>query len=166
VESKVSVEKELQVQMNPKPLAPGIFAKINRFDGSIKTVRVLEGQIFVCQGCCCGRPERGNPVVPVEAFKMQWKQRGLRLRVHLTFSACLGPCVAANTVLLIFAGESIWLHSIDTAEQVNLIFEFVEELLSAGVFRPPAGKLAAHIFSRYMSENEAQQCALHRYPSE
>ena len=152
--------------MTSKSLAPGIFSKINRFDGSIKTVRVLEGQIFVCQGCCCGRPERGNPAVPVEAFKMQWKERGIRLRVHLSFSACLGPCVAANTVLLIFAGESIWLHSIDTAEQVNLIFEYIEALLSAGVFTPPAGILAAHMFSRYMCANEAQHCAQHGYPSE
>jgi hypothetical protein len=160
------VEKEIQVQMSSKPLAPAIFSNINRFDGSIKTVRVLEGQIFVCQGCCCGRPERGNPAVPMEAFKMQWKQRGIRLRVHLTFSACLGPCVAANTVLLIFAGESIWLHSINTADQVNLIFEYIEELLSSGVFTFPAGKLAAYMFSRYMSANEAQHCAQYGYPSE
>ncbi|HLJ88346.1 MAG TPA: (2Fe-2S) ferredoxin domain-containing protein [Candidatus Angelobacter sp.] len=143
--------------MTTKAIAPGLFSDLQRQDGSTKTVRILEGQIFVCQGCCCGRSERKNPEVPVEAFKTQWKQRGLRLRFHLTFTACLGPCVAANVVLLLFAGESLWLHSINSEAEVNLIYDHAEALLASGAFAMPSGRLAKHVFSRYMSPAEVLQ---------
>lgn len=136
--------------MVTKATAPGLFSEVCRPDGSTKTVRIVEGQIFVCQGCCCGRKEKGNAEVPVEAFKSQWKQRGIRLRLHLTFTACLGPCVGANVVLLLFAGQSVWLQSINSDADVSLIYDYAESLLASGAFVVPSGKLAEHVFSRYV----------------
>src|SRR6266511_1932634 len=91
-----------------KPLPEGIpnrFVFVKRTDEEVKKTRVLEGQLLVCQGCCCGKTERGMPALPLDDFKQQWKERGIRLRVHLTITGCLGPCPLANVVLILFAAS-------------------------------------------------------------
>lgn len=125
------------------------------FDGAVKETRVLEGQLLVCNACCCGNSEKGFPALPVDEFKRQWKERGIRLRVHLTFSGCLGPCPLANVVLILFAGESIWLHSINTADHVTAIYDYLEAMLAAENYLPPQGLLAACHFSRYIFDTAA-----------
>src|SRR5687767_13022235 len=87
-------------RMSKPAVVPGVFAEVVRCDGEQKTVRVVEGHLLVCKGCCCGNPERGTPAVPLDRFKREWKERGIRTRVHLSISACLGPCAVANVVLL------------------------------------------------------------------
>ena len=62
-----------------------------RADGVAKEIRVQDGHMFVCNGCCCGRTEKGFPALPLDEFKRQWKERGIRRRFHLTISGCLGP---------------------------------------------------------------------------
>ena len=128
--------------------APDRFNDVVRADGRECEIRVLEGHIFVCKGCCCGNPERDFPEVPLEEFKSQWKARGIRCRVHLTISGCLGPCPLANVVLLILHGHSVWLHSIESADQVNAIYDYVERSLSAGRYLPANGALKGHEFNR------------------
>ena len=125
------------------------------FDGALKETRVLEGQLFVCNACCCGNVDKGFPALPANEFKQQWKERGMRLRVHLTFSGCLGPCPLANAVLILFGGESIWLHSINTAEHVTAIYDYLEEMLKAEKYLPPRGLLAACHFNRYVFDSAA-----------
>ena len=87
---------------------------------SRKKIRVQDGHLFVCNGCCCGRTEKGFPALPLEEFKQQWKKRGFRRRFHLTISGCLGPCPLANVVLLQFRGRSMWFHSINHATGCGL----------------------------------------------
>ncbi len=70
--------------------------EVTRADGEECEVRVLDGHLFVCKACCCGNVGRGFPEVPLEEFKSQWEARGIRRRVHLTVSGCLGPCAVAN----------------------------------------------------------------------
>ena len=51
------------------------------------------------------RPDReGLSRAPLDEFKRQWKERGIRRRFHLTISGCLGPCPLANVVLIQFHG--------------------------------------------------------------
>lgn len=119
-------------------------------DGATKNIRALEGQIFVCQGCCCGNVQRGRPAVPLEDFKREWKGRGLRSTVHLTISGCLGPCALANVVLILFAGSAIWLHSINSAQHVCAIYDYIETMQSAGTALAPSGLLASCHFTRYI----------------
>jgi hypothetical protein len=103
------------------------FTEATRFDGERKTLRVLEGHLFVCgEGCCCGHAESGNPAIPLERFKKEWKERGIRNRIHLTVSGCLGPCAVPNIVMLMYRGETIWFHSINSNHDVVLIYDYVE----------------------------------------
>jgi cobaltochelatase CobN len=143
-----------------KPLPEGIpnrFVYVKRGDGEVKKTRVLEGQLFVCQGCCCGNTERGMPSLPLAEFKQQWKDRGVRLRVHLTITGCLGPCPLANVVLILFAGESVWLHSINTLEHVTAIYDYLESMLAAEKYLPPPGRLADCHFNRYIFDTAADE---------
>jgi len=130
---------------------------VTRADGVSKEIRVQDGHLFVCQGCCCGRPEKGFPALPLEEFKQQWKQRGLRRRFHLTISGCLGPCPLANVVLLQFRGRSMWFHSINHAEDVDLIYNYVERMLQAETHLDPPDALAGRQFERYLVDSPAEE---------
>ena len=129
---------------------------VTRADGEVGEVRVLDGQVFVCKACCCGNGERGFPEVPLEEFKSQWKARGIRRRVHLTISGCLGPCAVANVVLLILYGRVVWLHSIDSPQQVTAIYDHVERSLATGECLPLDESLAACEFDRFSFEPLAE----------
>jgi cobaltochelatase CobN len=131
---------------------PGTFTDVLRCDGEQKTVRVVEGHLLVCKGCCCGNTERNIPPVPVDSFKKEWKARGMRLRVHLSISACLGPCAVANVVLLTFKGSTVWFHSINAEADVTEIYDYIEHLLAAGTFHIPEYPLAEKVFQRYLSD--------------
>ncbi|MEW6736552.1 MAG: (2Fe-2S) ferredoxin domain-containing protein [Acidobacteriota bacterium] len=138
---------------------------ITRADGVTKEIRVLDGHLFVCQGCCCGRTDKGFPAVPIEEFKREWKERGMRKHIHLTISGCLGPCALANVVLIVFAGQVIWLHSINSVTQVKAIFDYLGSMLACGHYLVPTGVLAECHFNRYTFEmlREADQDDRHSY---
>lgn len=124
---------------------------VQRADGVEKQVRVQDGHLFLCNGCCCGQTEKGFPPLPLEEFKSQWKKRGIRRRFHLTVSGCLGPCPLANVVLLQFRGRSMWLHSINHPADVDLIYDYVESMLLSETPLEPPEALAARMFQRYSS---------------
>jgi len=126
---------------------------VTRADGVAKQIRVQDGHLFICNGCCCGRTDKGFPALPLEDFKTQWKKRGIRRRLHLTISGCLGPCPLANVVLLQFRGHSMWFHSINRDDDVNLIYDYVEQMLLAETVLDPPGDLASRQFERYFSSN-------------
>ena len=134
------------------------FTQVVPADGKKRELRVLEGHIFVCKGCCCGNVERGIPEVPLEEFKSQWKARGIRRRIHLTISGCLGPCPVANVVLLLVYGRAVWLHSIDSASQVNAIYDYIERMLASGEYLPLDGFLTLYVFNRYTFDICAEGC--------
>ena len=129
-----------------------VFSEVTYCDGEQKTVRVVEGHLLVCKGCCCGNTERNIPPVPIESFKREWKERGIRRRVHLSISACLGPCAAANVVLLFFRGSTVWFHSINSESDVVAIYNYIDRLLSASCFSLPVGPLAQKMFQRYSAD--------------
>ena len=130
-------------------------------DGTRGEIRVQDGHLFVCKGCCCGNTDRDFAPVPLVEFKRQWKDRGIRRRIHLTISGCLGPCSMANVVLLVFDGRTVWLHSIESATDVSLIYDHIETMLLAGRFLPlPAGLESRH-FQRYLDDSiDQRDCAL------
>ena len=131
-------------------------------DGEGKKIRVQDGHLFVCaQGCCCGRTDKGFAPVPLERFKTQWKARGIRHRFHLTISGCLGPCALANVVMVQFRGEPTWLHSISDPSDVDLIYDWAEEMLQADRYLPPPPALARRQFQRYLVDSIDQSaCAI------
>ena len=129
--------------------------QVKRADGVEKEIRVQDGHLFVCQGCCCGRTDKGFPALPLDAFKQQWKARGIRRRFHLTVTGCLGPCPLANVVLLVFRGHSLWLHSINQAGDVDAIYDYVERMLVAEQYLDPPPVLASRAFTRYVTDSDA-----------
>lgn len=137
--------------------------EIPRQEGELKKIRVQDGQLFICQGCCCGRTDRGFTAIPLDEFKQQWKDRSIRRRFHLTISGCLGPCDMANVVLVNFRGQSTWLHSINDPEDVTRIYDYVEEMLFADRWLPPPDGLRQRHFQRYLADSIDQlQCVLDR----
>jgi cobaltochelatase CobN len=127
-------------------------SQITRADGAAKEIRVQDGHLFVCQGCCCGRTDKGFPALPLDEFKRQWKARGIRRRFHLTVSGCLGPCPLANVILILFRGRAAWFHSINNSEDVDLIYSYVERMLLAESYLEPPAGLAERHFDRYLAD--------------
>lgn len=125
---------------------------VTRADGVSKQIRVQDGQLFVCNGCCCGQTQKGFPASPLDEFKRQWKSRGVRRRFHLTISGCLGPCPLANVVMMYFQGRTVWFHSINDAQDVSAIYGYVENMLMEQQYLDPPPSLANRQFQRYMSE--------------
>jgi cobaltochelatase CobN len=129
--------------------------QITRADGVAKEIRVQDGHLFVCNGCCCGRTDKGFPALPLDEFKRQWKERGVRRRFHLTISGCLGPCPLANVVLILCRGRSAWFHSINSPADVSLLYDYVERMLLAESYLDPPPQLAGRQFHRYIDETAA-----------
>ena len=125
---------------------------VTRADGESKEIRIQDGHLFVCNGCCCGRTEKGFPALPLEEFKRQWKERGIRRRFHLTITGCLGPCALANVILIQFRGQSVWLHSINSPDDVSLIYAYVERMLREEKYLDPPAGLKGRRFQRYLVE--------------
>jgi cobaltochelatase CobN len=75
----------------------------------MQTKRLLVAQVALCRGCCCGAAEKGNPKVPVEWMKDEWKKHGLKTSIQLTISGCLGPCDLSNVASISSAKQTVWL---------------------------------------------------------
>ncbi len=134
---------------------------VRRADGySINVVRHA-GQLFVCAtGCCCGHTERGHDPVPADLYHDEWERRRLRNKIHLSMGGCLGPCSLSNVVLLLFAGQDIWFHSVKGEAQVLAIYDYIEAMLAAGTHLPPPPVLAAQVFTVF----EAPSPTARTYP--
>jgi cobaltochelatase CobN len=124
--------------------------RVTREDGISKEIRIQDGHLFICNGCCCGRTDKGFPPLPLDDFKKQWKKRGIRRRFHLTISGCLGPCTLANVILLQMHGRSMWFHSINHPSDVDLIYNYVERMLVDETDNEIPAELAARHFQRYL----------------
>jgi cobaltochelatase CobN len=116
-------------------------------------LRVVEGHLFICKGCCCGNLEGGQPAVPLDRFKSEWKERGIRSRIHLTISGCLGPCAVPNVILFTHQGSTVWFHSINSNADVMDIYDYVERLLEKETFSLPTGPLEKKVFQRYATDS-------------
>ncbi len=118
-----------------------------RADGEPINVFRRPGQLFVCAtGCCCGHTERGHAPVPVELYHQEWTRRRIRHKVHLSLGGCLGPCALSNVVLLLFAGQEIWFHSVTGDDQVLAIFDYIEAMVHADRYLPVPAELAPQVF--------------------
>jgi cobaltochelatase CobN len=106
------------------------------------------GQLLVCAtGCCCGRTDEGYPSVPTQLYHDEWERRGLRNVVHLTIGGCLGPCALANVVLLLFDGQALWFHSINSEALVRELYDHIGAMLKADGPRPAPAALARYQFT-------------------
>jgi cobaltochelatase CobN len=85
------------------------------------------GQLIFCEGCCCGRKDRGFPAWPRDLVKARWKELKLNSTIQLTISGCLGPCDVANVVCMMPAvGDSIWLGGLSRTSQYEQLITWAE----------------------------------------
>lgn len=85
------------------------------------------GQLIFCEGCYCGRTDRGFPAWPKDLVKARWKELKLNNTIQLTISGCLGPCDVANVVCMMPAvGDSVWLGGLSQAFQYELLITWAE----------------------------------------
>lgn len=127
-----------------------------RSDGKLIKVVPKQGQLFVCQlGCCCGKTERGFPPTFETFYHEEWERRKLRNKVHLTSTACLGPCSLANVALLLFDGHSTWFHSLSTEEHVLAIYDYIEAMLYENDYFPPPPALNDFVFDGFAQHEQS-----------
>ena len=121
---------------------------VHRLDGRPVNVARARGQLFVCaEACCCGRVEDGMAPVPRDLYHAEWERRRLRNIVHLTIGGCLGPCALANVAMLLFDGQTLWFHSVNSEALALALYDYIEALLDADRFLPPPPPLAALQFT-------------------
>jgi cobaltochelatase CobN len=136
--------------------------RVLRNDG--KTVHIVpkRGHLLVCaRGCCCGREDRGKPSVPIDFYKDEYKRRGIRDRVQLTMSGCLGPCPLLNVALVLFDGRRVWFQSINHESQIVAIYDYIDRMLAADRYLPPTAELAELAFDYYAWPEEAMLAGDH-----
>ncbi len=107
-------------------------------------------QIVFCQGCCCGRTDRGRPDLPVERLRAVWKEEGLGSAVHLTVSeGCLGPCELANVALLVTLDGAEWVGRMDGEAVYAAAVDWARACKRAGRVPPLPPELSARRFTRF-----------------
>jgi hypothetical protein len=116
---------------------------------SIQTKRVLVAQVALCRGCCCGAVQKGNPEVPVEWMKDEWKKRGLKRSIQLTISGCLGPCDLSNVITISDASGSVWLGNIEHMHQYQALVDWASQSKTAGILLPLPEELATSRFDPF-----------------
>ena len=96
------------------------------------TSSLKHAQVVVCVGCCCGRVDRGRSEVPIDELKSLWKNYGLRKKVQLTVSGCLGPCDMHNVALLMSDRGQIWLGNLREWAEFEALAEWAHEVIQKG----------------------------------
>jgi predicted metal-binding protein len=95
-------------------------------DNLVETENKQHNTLFVCDGCCCGHPEKGNPVVERDNLKELIKEEGLKEQISLQFPYCLGPCSLANVVKARIKGKDFWFKQINTETERKAVVSFVK----------------------------------------
>ena len=85
-------------------------------------------RVTICDGCCCGRVEKGNHEAPIEYLRSAWKENELKEQVKLTISGCLGPCKMNNVSLITSGSERIWLGKLNDIEYYEAIVDWAKNI--------------------------------------
>lgn len=117
----------------------------------LATTRRSLAQLVFCQGCCCGRTDRGHPEVPVERLKAVWKDGKLNRSVQLTISGCLGPCDLANVALVITPNGNQWLGGLAGEAVYESLIAWAQECHREGRVVPLPDGFEARRFERFGS---------------
>ena len=103
--------------------------KLNYFVG----VSTMSAKMYVCNGCCCGRIEKGNDEVPIEDLRLAWEKYELEDAVKLTISGCLGPCSMKNVSLIKTDLGQTWLGNLSGKEHYEALIEWALNVKQNGI---------------------------------
>lgn len=145
------------------PRRPLSTVRVRARDEDFRIVQ-LAGNLFVCArqhgSCCCGWEEKGRMPFEPSLWGDEWERRRIRNRLHLTFTGCLGPCVAGNNALLQLYGRSIWLKDLNDPALIPAVYDYAQAMLDAGRVLPPPPALAGHVYERYLPPPDAPYAPL------
>jgi hypothetical protein len=126
---------------------------------SMQTKRLVVAQVVLCRGCCCGAVEKGNPNVPVEWMKDEWKRRRLKKSIQLTISGCLGPCDLSNVASISSAKQTVWLGRLRDFAHYTALLEWALASREAGHALPLPGDLNELRFDPFRREDSVPVAA-------
>jgi len=81
--------------------------------------------VSMCEGCCCGHPEKGNPKVMLREFSKMLQESNLQ-HVSLSVPYCLGPCSMANVVKVQANGSDYWFGRMNQKEDLDALADFLK----------------------------------------
>jgi hypothetical protein len=116
------------------------------------TRRQALAQLLFCEGCCCGRTDRGKPELPVERLKTAWREHKLNRVVQLTISGCLGPCDKTNVTLLLTRGGQRWIGNISGDADYDALIAWAVESAAGNAMMPLPERFHDRVFERWTSE--------------
>ena len=102
--------------------------------------------IVVCNGCCCGRVEKGHNEVPLNDLKAAWKKYDLEKNVKLTISDCLGPCSMHNVTLFKNREKKTWIGKLNGEENYGALVEWACDISRYGDNAKLPNLLVPHCF--------------------
>ena len=88
--------------------------------------------INICDGCCCGRVEKGHNEVPVNELKRIWEKNKLHDKIRLTISNCLGQCSMHNVTLLKIGKKKIWIGKLSSEEHYAALVDWAHNVAKYG----------------------------------
>jgi len=121
----------------------------------LTTKRLALAQLVFCQGCCCGRTDRGRPELPVEQLKEIWKDEKLNRTVQLTISGCLGPCDVPNVALVMVPEGNMWLGGMAGEAVYEALVAWARACHAEGRVVPLPEQLDSLRFERFQTEEVA-----------
>ena len=102
--------------------------------------------MYVCDGCCCGRVEKGHNEVPISKLKTVWEQNHLHDKISLTISNCLGHCSMHNVTLLKIGKKETWIGKLSSEEQYTALVEWGQNVTKYGKYAKLPKILVPHRF--------------------
>lgn len=116
----------------------------------------LLGQIFFCEGCCCGRTDKGFPPLPKAMIKERWKSLKLNKTIQLTISGCLGPCDLANVFYFLpNEGNGEWFGGLSEQWQYETLIQWATKCQEAGSLMPIPETLKGYRFTRFTAISDS-----------
>ncbi len=113
------------------------------------TRRQSLAHLLVCVGCCCGRPDKGKPEVPVDWLKAEWKRRALLKHVQLSISGCLGPCDLVNVIAVAGPDGIDYYGRLTTQAHFDAVLDWATACARDGVVAPLPAVIAEHRIERF-----------------
>lgn len=125
-------------------------------DGEEKVLQMKAGMLFVCEGCCCGNGT-SFPEIERAHYLRESRRRGISEHVSIVFTAddgggCLGPCSLGNNVFLYLYGRGLWFQRMDSKEDLDALFDYLEESIDIGQPAPIEGSLARRAYTKVQGE--------------
>lgn len=130
---------------------------------TVTTRRQARGQLILCQGCCCGRTDRGFPEVPVERVKAVWKSGRLNRTIQLTVSGCVGPCDVANVAVIVGPAGAAWYGGLET-RHYDVLIGWAQGCHEAGALLPVPPEFREHRFEWFLDDPRPAACAFEGWP--